>query len=259
MVNACARTDMIFRYRKIMISIPAYSFFIPYATFFAGEYDFIKPRKKDVVIDAGANVGDFTTKIAGKAFSVIAIEPSEENQVYLMRNTINLHNVTIIKKAVGNKRGVIGFAGQGVSAGVDLDADNSVEIDTLDNICEDLKIAPTLLKMDIEGFEGEALKGMEKSIETVRRMVIEVHDDINRKDCENVLVKHDFNIRYQNKMDIMKRTLRNIALNPRSFIKYDRMNAFYASKVMLKFPLTKKSSVPSCGEAKGMYLLEAWK
>ena len=177
---------------------------------------------------------------------MIAIEPCEENLSYLRRNTINLQNVTIIEKAVGNKRGVIGFTGQGVSAGVDHDAHNKVEIDTLDNICEDLKIAPTLLKMDIEGFEGEALKGMEKSVETVRRMVIEVHDDVNRKDCENVLVKHDFKIIYQNKMDVMKRTLRNIALNPRSFIKYDKVNAFYASKVILKFPLTRKSSVPAC-------------
>ena len=54
MIDVTAKGDMIFKYRKIKISIPAYSFFIPYATFFAGEYDFLKPRKKDTVIDAGA-------------------------------------------------------------------------------------------------------------------------------------------------------------------------------------------------------------
>jgi hypothetical protein len=90
-------------------------------------------------------------------------------------------------------------------------------------------------------------------------MVIEVHDEINKKDCENFLIKHGFKIRYQNKMDIMKRTLRNIASHPLSLIKYDELNSFYASKVILKFPLTRKSSIPSLGEAKGMYLLEAWK
>jgi uncharacterized membrane protein len=48
--------------------------------------------------------------------------------------------------------------------------------------------------MNVEGFEGEAVKGMEKSIETFRRMVIKVHDDINRIDCKNILVNHDFKI-----------------------------------------------------------------
>lgn len=259
MVDIDAKSDMIFKYKKIKMSIPVYSFFIPYATFFSGEYDFLNPRKKDVVVDAGANIGDFTAKIARKVSSVIAIEPSRENLSYLRLNTLSLHNITIIEKAVGIKRGFIGFTGQGVSASVDENANNSVEIDTLDNICEDLKIAPTLLKMDIEGYEGDALRGMERSMDTVRRMVIEVHDDRNKKDCEDVLIGHGFKIRYQNRVDVMKRTWRNITFHPLSFIKYDKLNAFYASRVILKFPFTRKSSIPSCGETQGMYLLEAWK
>lgn len=52
--------DMIFSYRKIKIFIPSYSFFIPYAPFFAVEFDFFNPRKNDIVIDAAANLGNFT-------------------------------------------------------------------------------------------------------------------------------------------------------------------------------------------------------
>ena len=54
MVDIPAKSDMIFKYKRIKMYIPVHSFFIPYATFFAGEYDFLKPRKKDTVIDAGA-------------------------------------------------------------------------------------------------------------------------------------------------------------------------------------------------------------
>ena len=259
MVDIAAKSDMIFKYKKIKMSIPVYSFFIPYATFFSGEYDFLTPRKEDVVIDAGANIGDFTAKIARKVSSVIAIEPSRENLSYLRLNVANTQNITIIQKAIGNERGIIGFTGQGVSAAVKENANNRVEIDTLDHICEDLKIAPTLLKMDIEGYEGDALRGMERSMDTVRRMVIEVHDNRNKKDCEDVLMGHGFKIRYQNKIDIVTRTLRNITFHPLSFIQYDKLNAFYASRVILKFPFTGKSSIPSCGETQGMYLLEAWK
>lgn len=229
MVDADTKAEMIFRYHKIKMHIPGYSFFIPYATFFSGEYDFLRPRKDDIVIDAGANIGDFTVKIARRVSTVIAIEPSKENLSYLRLNTENVNNIKIIPKAIGKKEGLIGFTGQGVSAGVNEYADNLVEIDTLDRICDDLKIGPTLLKMDIEGYEGDALKGMEKSIDSVRRMVIEIHDERNRRDCEDELIRHGFKIRYQNKMDVVKRTLKNIILHPLSFLKYDKLNHFYAS------------------------------
>lgn len=259
MENTDNKSDIVFDYHKLKMSIPHYSFFIPYATFFSGIYDFLKPQKSDIVIDAGANIGDFTMKIAGKVSTVIAIEPSKENVSYLKLNIKNVNNVYIIQKAVGKITGRIGFTGQGVSAGVDEKADNSVEIVTIDRICEDMKIAPTLLKMDIEGYEGDALKGMKKSIDTVRRMVIEVHDEHNRKECEDTLKSHGFKIRYQNKIDVVERTFRNITLHPISFIKYDHKNAFYACKIIVKFPLTRTSSIPSCGEIPGMYLLEAWR
>lgn len=38
--------------------VPDESLFVPYATFFAGEYDFLNINKKDIVLDVGANIGD---------------------------------------------------------------------------------------------------------------------------------------------------------------------------------------------------------
>ncbi|MHB1813173.1 MAG: FkbM family methyltransferase [Thermoplasmataceae archaeon] len=251
--------DHVFRYKDVTLTVPQYSFFIPYATFFSGEYDFLQPGKKDIVIDAGANIGDYTLRIADKVKTVIAIEPSIENLSYLKKNTMNIKNVRIVERAIGNEKSLVSFSGDGVSASVDNKGKISVEIDTLDNICEELKIAPTILKMDIEGYEGDALKGFEHHMSSVRRMVIEVHSDQNKRDCEEVLTRNGFMFRYQRRMDIVKRTLKNVTSHPLSFIKYDRLNGYYASKVMLKFPINRKTSIPACGEMKGMYLLEVWK
>ena len=113
--------------------------------------------------------------------------------------------------------------------------------------------------MDIEGYEGDALKGFENHISSVRRMVLEIHSDQNKRDCEEVLTRNGFMFRYQRRMDIVKRTLKNVTSHPLSFIRYDRLNGYYASKVMLKFPISRKTSIPACGEMEGMYLLEAWK
>jgi len=60
-------------------------------------------------------------------------------------------------------------------------------------------------------------------------------------------------------MDIVKRTVKNVGRHTLSFIKYDRLNGYYASNVILNFPISGKTSIPSCGEMKGMYLLEPWK
>lgn len=251
--------DFIFSYGKTALTVPRNSFFIPYATFFSGEYDFLHPGKNDIVIDAGANIGDYTVKIADKAKTEIAIEPSHENLTYLKQNIRNLKNTRIVERAIGNEKGLVSFSGEGVSATVDNKGENAVEIDTLDNICEELNISPTILKMDIEGYEGDALKGFEHHMGSVRRMVIEVHSDRNKKDCEEVLTRNGFTLRYQTRMDIVKRTVKNVGRHPLSFIKYDRLNGYYASKVIVNFPLSGKTSIPSCGEMKGMYLLEAWK
>jgi hypothetical protein len=93
--------------------------------------------------------------------SAIVIETSRENLSYLRLNTLGLHYVTIIKKAIGIKRGLLSFTGQVVSAGVDENANDCMEMDTLDKMCGDLKIAPTLLKMNMEDYEGHALKGLD--------------------------------------------------------------------------------------------------
>ena len=46
-------------------------------------------------------------QIADKVKTIIAIEPSIENLSYLKKNTMNLKNVRIVEKAVGNKKKVL--------------------------------------------------------------------------------------------------------------------------------------------------------
>jgi FkbM family methyltransferase len=119
-------------------------------------------------------MGDYTVRIADKVKTVIAIEPSNENLTYLRQNTRNLKNIRIVERTIVNENGLVSFSGEGVSASVDNKGKNSVEIDTLDNICEELNISPTILKMDIEGYEGDALKGFEHHMGSVQYMSVTI-------------------------------------------------------------------------------------
>tara|TARA_R110000823_G_scaffold241468_1_gene366178 strand:+ start:203 stop:871 length:669 start_codon:yes stop_codon:yes gene_type:complete len=72
-------------------------------------YESIYPVKKgDVVLDLGASVGPFTWSIMDKASKVYAVEPMEDLQSTLEKNTKG-YPVTIIQKALSYKNGEIDF------------------------------------------------------------------------------------------------------------------------------------------------------
>lgn len=152
--------------------------------FLHGEFDFAKlqialaiiereglPCPKHL-IDVGANIGTIAIPALARGLmqSATAIEPHPQN-LRLLRANIALNGledrVTVLAQAVGNRSGVtlllhesatnsgnhsIGAAGIPVS---------SSKLDDLD-----LPSVPSLLWMDIEGYEGHALVGAERLLGT---------------------------------------------------------------------------------------------
>lgn len=132
-------------------------------------------QEGDIVIDVGAawgiNTVDFSRKV-GAIGKVIAIEP-DEGSVAVLKKNLELNrckNVTVVKSGVWSRRDKIKFYLNESSGESSMVITNGkvteiveVEVDTLDNILEDLGMnRVTLIKMDTEGAEIEALKGMDK-------------------------------------------------------------------------------------------------
>lgn len=126
-------------------------------------------KENDICLDAGASIGYFTMIMARKAAKVYAFEPTKNQVEYLSRNLeINGYkNVEVYCNALWSSEKIINVNGNATCR-------ENVEAITLDS----LKI-PKLdfIKMDIDGSEPEALKGM---IETIERspdlkMVIEYY------------------------------------------------------------------------------------
>jgi FkbM family methyltransferase len=138
----------------------------------------IKPG--DVVIDAGAFIGDHTiaySKAVGDKGKVYAFEPNPLAVECAVHNLRGHDNVLIVEKALGDKRGWSPLSGNnGNAAGAylgDHQAIKEVQIECLDhyNIPK-----VDFIKWDIEGCEVKALIGAEQ---TIRRchpiMVMEVN------------------------------------------------------------------------------------
>lgn len=138
----------------------------------------IKPG--DVIIECGAHHG-FTTSYFSKAVGpkgkVIAFEPSPFNVEVIKKNLALNHikNTKVVNKAIGEKKGTSHFSfvsnGSIQSSAVGT---FPIEVTPIDAY---IKEKPTVLKIDVEGYDVEALKGAREVLKTLPKMEIEIHTE----------------------------------------------------------------------------------
>jgi FkbM family methyltransferase len=139
-----------------------------------------------IFVDVGANFGWYSMLFsicAGPNGRVIAIEPEPGNLQLLRRNIAEnaSKNVTVVAAGVGASAGsaelsLIDAANPGkhsMRTGESSYAQVAIEIKTLDAILENTFGEIELLKMDIEGFEVDALLGAGATLARTKRVMIE--------------------------------------------------------------------------------------
>jgi FkbM family methyltransferase len=130
----------------------------------------IKPG--DTVLDIGANIGFYATilsDIAGEKGKIHCFEPDATNFNHLKKTTCNYKNIVINNKAVGPRTEKIRIY---TSKELNVDHrtykpeeyDQEIEIDavSIDDYLKGEKVQ--FIKMDIQGFEMEAMKGMKETL-----------------------------------------------------------------------------------------------
>jgi FkbM family methyltransferase len=137
-------------------------------------------RPDDVFFDIGGFVGAYTllaSRLVGRNGRVVSFEPDPRPRLALERNLAAnaVINVTVLPYAVGATPGKVRFAASGRSIG-HVSTDGSIEVPqvTLDGICKELGLKPTVMKVDIEGGEASALAGS-NTVRALRELVLEVH------------------------------------------------------------------------------------
>jgi FkbM family methyltransferase len=132
--------------------------------------DLIKFSGDDVFVDLGGYDGDTAEKFieygAGKYRKIYLFEPDEK---LLKASTVRLNgckHIEYIQAGAYSKDGELRFATTGRTNGSISEAGELViPVRKIDSIVSE---PPTLIKMDIEGSESEALKGAAKLLRTVR-------------------------------------------------------------------------------------------
>lgn len=163
-------------------------------------------RPGSTVLDIGANVGFYTLLLSrgvGPDGQVITIEPDRRN-VAILRLHMRLNriqNVHIITGAVASQRGLVTFAegatrttGRVVSSG----EGRPVSAHRLDDLVfeSDLQV-PSLIKMDIEGGEADALAGAPKLLAArVTTWFVAVHSPEQAAACCAAFRRHNYRLTF---------------------------------------------------------------
>ena len=163
------------------------------------ETNFVKDsvNKGDIVIDIGANIGYYTlmfAKLVGDTGKIYSFEPDPRNFFILEKNIqINgYNNVILEKKAVSNKLGKSTLYVNENSAESSMHKPNNVineiyvDLITLDNYFEVNSITPDFIKIDIEGYELNALKGMESILQSSNKTKIMIeYNPLTKKELKS--------------------------------------------------------------------------
>ena len=151
--------------------------------------------RRGVVLDVGANIGEFSALFAGREVRVIAFEPDPFVRSILSANLCT-PNIEIREEALSNEDGPAELTMASVTADSSLLSGElgqpTVPVITvrLDRLLENEGIERVeLLKMDAEGFEPEVLEGLGERIRDVARLVIDVGPERHGQSSSDAVTK----------------------------------------------------------------------
>jgi FkbM family methyltransferase len=138
-------------------------------------------HKGDVVVDIGANIGYYArilSTLAGPKGSVHCFEPDLINFGHLKKYTSNLSNIILNNKAVGPRTEFLKiYTSKNLNVDhrtykpEDYDKEIEIEAISLDDYFEN-SARIDFIKMDIQGFEMQAIRGMQRVLEDNKKIRI---------------------------------------------------------------------------------------
>lgn len=162
-------------------------------------------NKNDLFIDVGANIGSYTVLASGEIGArSICFEPVNKTFEMLSKN-LELNSIeTLVEKrkiGIGEINGTLRITNNQDSTNHIINNENfgeKIDVERLDNFYEKIN-RPTLLKIDVEGYELNVLKGASKILKNseVLAIIIEINGlskkfNIEEKLIHDQLVEHGF-------------------------------------------------------------------
>jgi FkbM family methyltransferase len=193
---------------RYVVGVRTSEIFVFHEIYGALQYDrhpeFI-PQSGWTVFDVGANIGVFTVLQAMHGARVFSFEPNPDSYSRLSRNVTanNLSDhVQLFPTALGDEHGMgsLCVINGGTTGGVVTPANGetsvsgvAVPIATLDEVaCALPELSIDLLKIDAEGSEVAILRGGERVLDHVQRIIVEYHSCNLLNQVREILARKGF-------------------------------------------------------------------
>ena len=167
--------------------------------------DNIKLDNKSVVIDVGANIGEFSLAIADKVGKIISVEPDPIAFKCLALNMHKYKNVNSVNHLLSNSNGTVDFYISSDTADSSMiepdsyDSKIAIQSITLDDLMKKNSIENIdLLKIEAEGAEPEVLEGAKFTLSISKNVTVdcskERHGEDTISQVSDILLKNSYNI-----------------------------------------------------------------
>lgn len=194
------------------------------------------------VIEIGANIGYYAlqeARLVGEGGEIIAIEPAPDNIVLLRKNieANGIHNIRIYEGAIGNKNGTIELYLPPESNWSSIIPDKyaehpciNVTIWKLDSLLADIEQVD-VIRMDIEGYEIEAIKGMLGILQKYKpRLIIEIHPQITGGEPIKQFLERLMQLGYETKYVISRTIDHKFFKERKKYVETQSLNKLISDK-----------------------------
>jgi len=147
---------------------------------------------RGVFVDVGAYIGSYTLRAAKYCEKVYSFVPNPYSFRLLEMNVRdnNFSNVELYNLALGSDFGEARLKISLTTSSISDDGEYKVKVIPLDSLR--LKRVD-LMKVDVEGYEVNVLKGAESTLDVTDEVIIEVREK-NMKEVEEIMRQHGFRV-----------------------------------------------------------------
>jgi FkbM family methyltransferase len=135
------------------------------------------------VLDIGAWCGTWSLAMQKYAENIFCYEPNKTHFACLEKNLASFSNVSLYNCAIGNEEGFVKLTEETATQNTRvIQEKGDTKICTIDSLNLD---NVDLIKIDVEGFEMEVLKGGKETIKNIEYIMIELNNNTKRYGSSN--------------------------------------------------------------------------
>ena len=147
----------------------------------------VRNIKFKTILDIGAWCGTWSLAMQKYAENIFCYEPNKTHFACLEKNLAPFSNISLYNCAIGNEEGFVKLTEETATQNTRvIQEKGDTKICTIDSLNLD---DVDLIKIDVEGFEMEVLKGAKETIKNVQYIMVELNNNTKRYGSSNLEIE----------------------------------------------------------------------